>query len=362
MVFAFSDRGFFYAGSLWPRAHPIFLVWFVYFVNRWVERKQYALACALAVWFAGAYWMLEGATAILILPLAWIAYRPQLRWSEICLALAAGALIWSPYLAFEGPRGFIDLRALLSRKNARADFDADVRNSLSNPGLIMADNERPHGAAASAPAFHWVYDADREWIYQAVDETAVGGVRGRWTFAKSRGGWVFLGSLTPGSELELKVGKLWKLIFVSMPDTLVPAGAGVLSFLFASSVLWGFGGLMGESWRKYSAGRWDWLPRGLGWGAALVLGGGAIAVIVRGGSALGLNQMESLSLAVFCVLSFLGLLASFLTPPKRLFPTQEKSIGKLQFLLTAAAFVPWIVTILLMTDNDDTQFRRFVWL
>lgn len=151
MVYALSGRGFFFATSLWPRAHPVFLVWFLYFADRWTEGRRYGLALALTVWFAGAYWMMEGVTAILIIPLLWAAYRPPIRWREVCFATGIGALIWSPYLTFETPRGFMDLRALLTRTSTRADYNSDVRNSLSNPGLIMVENRRPPGAKSRRP-------------------------------------------------------------------------------------------------------------------------------------------------------------------------------------------------------------------
>jgi hypothetical protein len=376
MVFALSDRGFFFAGSLWPRAHPLFLVWFVYFVDRWMERQRYGLACGLTIWFAGAYWMMEGVTAILIVPLAWIAYRPPVRWREICFAIAAGALIWSPYFAFEARRELVDLRALLHRTSTRADFNADVRNSLSNQDLRLVENERPHkitGGAkevkeaethGSAPAYYWVFDDHLGWIYQAVNETVVGGVRGRWTFAQSLGGWVFRGPRGARSTIELKVGRTWKLIFASMPDTMVPGGAGVLAFLFASSVLWGFAGSIAAMWRKLIGGRWDWLPRALCWGFALVFGAGAMAAIYRGPPAFDLNHSENLSLATFCVLAFVAFWVPSFAFAKRFLPTLENPLGtKLQFLLTVTAFVPWIITILLMPgDNDDYPARRFLWL
>ncbi len=362
VVFALSDRGFFFAGTLWPRAHPAFLVWFVYFSYRWLEGRRYALACALAIWFAGAYWMLEGVPSILVLPLVWLAYRSRVRWREIFMALVAGALIWSPYLGFEAKRGFVDLRALLSRTNLRPDFDADVRNSLSNPDLKMFEKERPHKTAGNAQEpYHWTFDQRIGWMYRAVDESIQGGIPGRWTFADSLGGWVFRPTFPIKSTLAMKMGKLWKLILASMPATLVPAGAAVLFFLFVSSALWGFA----SSIVRCNMQRWTGLLKALCWVFALVLGMEAIEVIAHAPMDFDLTKTERISLVVFCALSCLGLTAfpfAFVKADSVIAGRQE-SLGQQRFLLAAVALVPWMVIMLLVArGNDPDVSRRFIWL
>ncbi len=237
LVFELSERGFFFADSLSPRAHPAFLIWLVYFVDRWAtKRRPSAFVCAVVIALASDNWMLEGITAIVIIPLVWIAFRPPVRWRDVALAVGLGALIWMPYLIFEAPRDFSDLRALFSRKTAIPDFDETFRNALSNRDLKTVEGRRPHkitGGAqtvaqssekASGPSYHWLFayasPGKAEWVYQAVEETEVNGVRGRWTHADSLGGWVFLLSAQgppPGgvSGLPLRLASIWKLVVVS---------------------------------------------------------------------------------------------------------------------------------------------------
>ena len=40
MCYALSGQGFFFARSLWPRAHPFFFVWMIYFTLQWVKQRQ----------------------------------------------------------------------------------------------------------------------------------------------------------------------------------------------------------------------------------------------------------------------------------------------------------------------------------
>jgi hypothetical protein len=280
ILFMLSDRGLFFSRSLWPRAHPLFLVWFVYSVYQWLEGRRYALACALTIWFAGAYWMMEGITALLILPLAWMVYRPAVRWREVSLALAAGLLIWSPYLNFEASRNFVDLQSLLRRVNTRADLDADLRRGLTNQNLKLVENDRPHGTTdAAKEAFHWIYDQRQGWVYQAVDESVAKGVHGRWTYAQGLGGWVFLGPDAKQATILQKGGRIWRSFFASMPETRIPGGAGFLLFVFVSSVAWGLSGSM-PGWRKWVSGRWAGLPNALSWGFAVLFGVAMVAVSV----------------------------------------------------------------------------------
>jgi hypothetical protein len=116
LVYAVSDRGIFYASSLWPRGHPAFVVWTVLFLCLWVTRRRAAwLGSAAAAFAAGMYVFMEILPLALAVPFVWLRYRPPIRIAPLVAASAAALLVWSPYLRFEASRDWIDLRAILSK-------------------------------------------------------------------------------------------------------------------------------------------------------------------------------------------------------------------------------------------------------
>jgi hypothetical protein len=141
VLFGLSDVGGFFASSLWPRGHPFFVVWMVYWLRRWaVEGSARALAVALVFWAAGMYVFMEIAPAALLVPACWFVYRPPIRFAPIAAAAVASVAIWSPYLLYEAARDFGDLRALLARKPVYAGgVPANYQETWCDPGLAVRD-------------------------------------------------------------------------------------------------------------------------------------------------------------------------------------------------------------------------------
>jgi hypothetical protein len=103
--------------QLWPKAHPLFGVWMAYCAVRWVgDRKSGWFAGAVVWWLAGMYTHIEMAPFLLMLPALWWRYRPPITAKSAIAAIVVGLVMWSPYLAFESGRGFIDLRSQLSMR------------------------------------------------------------------------------------------------------------------------------------------------------------------------------------------------------------------------------------------------------
>jgi hypothetical protein len=375
LAFLLSDRGLFFAGSLWPRAHPVFLVWMLYFMDRWITKhRPWALTSALILCLAADYWMLEGITAIVVIPVVWLAFRPKVRWREVALAAGAGLLIWSPYLAFELSRGFVDLRGTLTRTSMITEnYDVATARILYNHNLKRTENRRAHQVegitatpepAAGTPEYRWVVghseSSTPEWIYQAVNETVEKGVRGRWTWAKSDGGWRFKPSdaerANPASAGVREFSGCWKRILASMPDSRVPSGQGIVLFLVASGILWGFrGGFPGVA-------KTVRILAFLKLGAAAALTG--TAVVAFGAlAALALKRDEFYSVIVFCLLSLGFLAISQWWPTRLLQPTKAADSPALRFTLAAAAFFPWVIALALVLHDPGTDLsRRFLWL
>ena len=116
-LYGLSQLGLHFAASLWPRGHPFFYVWMIYFTDRWVrEKNPKHLAFALVTWAAGMYVFMEIAPALFILPAVWLLHRPPVRLRTLLFTGVVILAIWYPYLRFEAGRRFIDLRSQVQRK------------------------------------------------------------------------------------------------------------------------------------------------------------------------------------------------------------------------------------------------------
>lgn len=111
--YTLSPCGVFYLTSLWPRAHPAFLIWMLFFSLRWAEKgRARDLALSLAFYAAGCFWFMEMLPAGLVFPLLWLWRRPTVKLRALLAGLAAALFLFSPYLFFEAGRDFADLRLL----------------------------------------------------------------------------------------------------------------------------------------------------------------------------------------------------------------------------------------------------------
>ena len=202
-LYLLSTTGLIFAEFLRPRAHPVFFVWLLFFMDKWiVEKSPKALAIALFIYFAANYWLLEFLPAGLLFLTAWFFYRPPVSKLPVVLAVAAGVLLWSPYLIFESGRNFDDLHCLLARRLAITNWDAAYHEVLTNPNLVRVEGERRHdllggpGEKAvatineskimvpSAPDYHWVEVPKIGLCYKADKEIFLQDVSGTWLHAQ----------------------------------------------------------------------------------------------------------------------------------------------------------------------------------
>jgi len=132
-LWGLSQLGLFFANSLWPRGHPFFYVWLVYWIARWVERGNAKyLAAGIVTWGIGMYVFLEIAPAFFIIPVVWLLYRPSLRIWPLIQAGVVIAIVWSPYLQFEARRGFADLKSQVLRQGI---LPSNYEDFWCNPAL-----------------------------------------------------------------------------------------------------------------------------------------------------------------------------------------------------------------------------------
>jgi hypothetical protein len=137
VLYGLSTVGLFFAGSLWPRAHPVFLVWMAYWLQRWVLRREPgAVAAALLIWVVGMYAFMELAPALLVAPVLWLVYRPPVRGWHLAAVAVAGLVVWAPYLRFQADRGFADLVSQLGRRSLLPP-EAAYRAAYCDPAILV---------------------------------------------------------------------------------------------------------------------------------------------------------------------------------------------------------------------------------
>ena len=150
-LYTLSTTGLYFADSLRPRAHPVFLIWMLFFLDKWVnEKSRTALAIAAFIYLAATFWFMEILPAVLLIVIAGLVYRPPMPKLQVVYALVAGFVLWSPYLLFESHRGFKDLRCLITRQSCITDYDAAFRDSLTNPKLATTEGRRLHDIRGGA--------------------------------------------------------------------------------------------------------------------------------------------------------------------------------------------------------------------
>jgi hypothetical protein len=141
-LYGLSGVGLFFAASLWPRGHPFFYVWMVYWLRRWVvDNEPRALAVGVAIWSVGMYVFMEIAPAVLLVPVLWYLFRPPVRFVPLLVALVVSLGVWSPYLVYERTRDFRDLRAQLARTPLHTSgTPANYREAWCNPAAQLEND------------------------------------------------------------------------------------------------------------------------------------------------------------------------------------------------------------------------------
>ncbi len=161
VVYGLSEIGLFMAGSLWPNGRPDFFVWIVYLASEWVTRRDGRyLAAALAVWGVGMQVDMALSPALFIFPVLWLVYRPAIRVRPLLVAAVLVLAVWAPYLRFEAPRDFVDIRSQLffqyivpsNFRDAWCDPTLSLRRLTNGAGVTReaADSELS-GAEAASP-------------------------------------------------------------------------------------------------------------------------------------------------------------------------------------------------------------------
>lgn len=139
LLYGLSEHSYFFAGSLWPNGRPDFYIWVVLFTSLWVMRKQTRyLAVALAVWGIGMHVDMGITPAFFIFPAAWLIYKPPVRFKPLVVAGVLVLIVWSPYLRFEAPRGFADIRSQLFQQHI---FSENKRVTWCDPSLPLQHYE-----------------------------------------------------------------------------------------------------------------------------------------------------------------------------------------------------------------------------
>jgi len=147
LCYGLSGTGLFFAASLWPRAHPCFLVWILYLLTLWAEgRSPHTFSAAALLFAVACYWMPESLPLGLLFVVVFLLYRRRLSVVSLALAAALSVLLGFPYLKFEHERRHVDAKAIIQRKGLLADLGSAFSNSLSDRSLRIT----------GSPQFAWI--------------------------------------------------------------------------------------------------------------------------------------------------------------------------------------------------------------
>lgn len=145
LCYTLSTTGFFFAESLWPRAHPAFAVWFGFFLAEWVSRRDpAALPRAILVWIIGMFWFMEIAPLVLVVPVLYLLFRPPLDFKRIVAHTAIGLILWTPYLVYQYARDGFDLKRNIVQRERPEERRMLFDGQLANKDLRVI-SERPPG-------------------------------------------------------------------------------------------------------------------------------------------------------------------------------------------------------------------------
>ena len=147
LFYAWSSVAIYFAHTMQPKAYPMFGVWMMYCVVRWVSTRSagwFAAACVVCA--AGMYVHIEMAILLVALPVAWWRGRPPLTMVAAATALVAIAVMWWPYIDFQRERGFVDLASqlLLKRIDQRGPETVPWCGEDPLPAPHFVDSERDH--------------------------------------------------------------------------------------------------------------------------------------------------------------------------------------------------------------------------
>jgi 4-amino-4-deoxy-L-arabinose transferase-like glycosyltransferase len=147
VLYGLSASGLFQAGSLWPIGRPDFFLWTVYLACEWVTRRDARFfAGALGVLGVGMYVDMALAPLLFLFPVLWLVYRPSIRLKPLAVAAALLLVVWYPYLRFEAPRQFADVRSQLLLYPI---FPTDLRRTWCDPTLTLRTLDTTSDAVAS---------------------------------------------------------------------------------------------------------------------------------------------------------------------------------------------------------------------
>ena len=114
-LYALSSIGLFFSSSLWPRGHPFFVIWTLYFCFLAVQNSQPVwLVLAATLYILGMYVFLEIAPLAIVFILAlWYRRKLLVWWVMPAVALIA-VLVWAPYLRVQSRVHFVDVKRILT--------------------------------------------------------------------------------------------------------------------------------------------------------------------------------------------------------------------------------------------------------
>jgi hypothetical protein len=152
LFYLLSSTGWYFMAEMRPRAHPVFVIWIIFFLDKWIsEHKAWAAFPVVFLQAAALYWMLEIAPLLLTIIVSVVVFRPPVRWSWIIAGAALSLVLWFPYLNFEYKRDFQDLRVLLIEQKPAHNMAKLFNGQLRDSGLKRTMGFRCHTIPGYSP-------------------------------------------------------------------------------------------------------------------------------------------------------------------------------------------------------------------
>jgi hypothetical protein len=187
-LYTFSGIGIFFASSLWPRGHPFFVVWTLYFCYLAIEKSRKAwLLVAAIVYVVGVFEFLEVAPLGIVFLPTLALNRKLFAWWVVPSILLFSVLVFMPYLRFESQVNFVDLKRMITN-NSRIPGepqlcreDVDIRTAVDDkPVDIMELDYRfpppPNGSFLERILAHRVPMVVRAVFWNTYDVSSREGV------------------------------------------------------------------------------------------------------------------------------------------------------------------------------------------
>ncbi|MDP0498983.1 MAG: hypothetical protein Q7P63_02685 [Verrucomicrobiota bacterium JB022] len=188
-LFLLLPTGWFFGFNLWPRAHPLFMVLLLWALDAWARGgKRWAFGAAVLIYFVGCFWMLEFLPTAVLFGVAWVVGWRALPWKPALVGTVLGLAVWSPFLAWEHPRGYADLVSMIGRE-ALPGVQFEAAPVLTRDDVKLVPGTEPN---PDEDAGRWFGSQTWGTVWGQTMRKDYEGRLGYWHMWPETGAWFFM--------------------------------------------------------------------------------------------------------------------------------------------------------------------------